>query len=154
MTTLEDVLCDGFSDSHTRRFWSYYDTYECPPVTPITLGDNEDYNGNQPKRFIKIGISCPVCFEGVYTKTDAFLTPCCSHAFHASCLVAFYNHCDNPNLVYSCPLCRQCVGEPHDDKIRYLNSKSLLDKLEDFWMCYDRRLLVHSVFERRSFPFS
>ena len=67
------------------------------------------------KHYIKIGEDCPICYEPIYNRNNAFLTDC-GHSFHYSCIIDYdYKNSFNRNGVY-CPICRQDMGDYNDLK--------------------------------------
>ena len=47
------------------------------------------YDNIKTKHYIKIGETCSICLEEIWSKKDAFLTDC-GHGFHASCINRYY----------------------------------------------------------------
>jgi len=83
------------------------------------------------KHYIRKGEECPICYDPIFTKMNAFITKC-SHCFHYKCI---QNHYDiNFNHLGECPMCRQSVGYYEEViKFRYPYSLKGFDVLEDFW---------------------
>ena len=92
------------------------------------------YENLKVKHYIKIGETCPICYEDINNRRDGFLTDC-GHSFHYSCIIN-YDYCIIKNKInnynISCPVCRQYMGRFDDIKDRYPYSNYQLDKLEDF----------------------
>jgi len=96
------------------------------------------YDNIKIKHYIKIGEDCPICYESINSRKDAFLTDC-GHSFHYSCIIKYdYTILKNninkniSNLNIYCPICRQYMGNFYDINDRFPYSKNELDKLEDF----------------------
>ena len=87
-------------------------------------------NLNQ-KNYIRIGEECPICYDSIVNKKQAFLTYC-GHSFHYECIQNYYH--SNYNKLEWCPICRQdtcCSGRL---KQQYANdSNNKMDKYENFW---------------------
>jgi len=138
MTTIEDVY-----HPHERNRW-FYEKEEELEVCPINIVDDisghiiskeKTVNENlKIKHYIKIGEECPLCYEPIWFKRDAFLTDC-GHSFHLSCIHSYdmANIYNNGNLGVWCPMCRSDMGLYGDSGRIYFNSSKGLDKLEDFW---------------------
>jgi hypothetical protein len=134
---LEDVFY-----VHERNRFIYYDCNKkktvdkCPtkkllgicickqncPVYPDTICEEYDmcftcnsHSDNISKKmYIKFGEECPICFEGIYFRKNAFLTPC-GHAFHKKCLHKAHVSKLISNVSFheeklSCPMCRYNVS--------------------------------------------
>ena len=85
----------------------------------------------QIKHYIKIGEECPICYEEIFHRKNAFLTDC-GHVFHYKCIIDYdYMNIFNKNGVY-CPLCREDMGYYDDMKDKYKESNNIFDKLDDF----------------------
>ena len=87
------------------------------------------------KSYIKIGEECPICFEPIIHKKNAFLTQC-GHSFHRGCLHLLCETNRLQNIWNArCPYCRSkdCYG----DHRRYDCSRGGLDGLEEFWINKD-----------------
>ena len=83
--------------------------------------------------YIKIGTDCPICYEPINQRKNAYLTDC-GHSFHYDCIIN-YDYCNTFTFagIY-CPICRQDMG-PYDDlKNKYNKSRNSFDNLEDFEM--------------------
>ena len=100
-------------------------------VFPITVG----FRWKRPvigvKTYIKVGEECPICFESILAKSNAYLT-CCGHAFHKRCIFTAHHTqiMEWNNFVFRCPLCRTDQGCP-DEPRRYNCAGSFLDQLEN-----------------------
>ena len=91
------------------------------------------YDNLKIKHYIKFGETCPICFDLIINRKDAFLTNC-GHAFHYSCIIKYdYLNCLKVNGIF-CPLCKQDMGAYNiiDIKDKYPYSKNEIDKLIDF----------------------
>lgn len=92
------------------------------------------YENLRVKHYIKIGETCPICYDSINNRKNSFLTDC-GHAFHYSCIID-YDYCIIKNKINNynicCPICRQFMGDYKDIKDRYPYSKNELDKLDDF----------------------
>ena len=137
--TLEDTLNDYENNSLCKissmlqGCCNYITKYKC---IVHSLENNrrkikKTLNENlQIKHYIKIGEECSICYEGIFTKKNAFLTDC-GHSFHYSCIIK-YDYINSFKDAVYCPLCRQDMGGYMDLKDKYIESSSFLDKLEDF----------------------
>lgn len=110
------------------------------PVLPITIGNQEDLCRFHVKIYIKFGEECPICYETIKHKKNAYLTGC-GHHFHRDCLfkVITTKWETKPFSILKCPMCRTSLGYP-DMFERYVysfNKNNLLDRLEDFWISKD-----------------
>lgn len=91
------------------------------------------------KHYIRIGESCPICYDEINNKRDAFLTDC-GHSFHYDCIINYdYVNSFNTNHIY-CPICRSQMGSYEDLKERYEEGKNGLDILENFEMNIKKKL--------------
>ena len=91
------------------------------------------YENLKVKHYIKISEECPICYDPIIHKRDAYLTDC-GHSFHLSCINAYYykNYFEKEGNIW-CPICRSDIGTFDGLKNIYCNSNNRLDKLEDFW---------------------
>ena len=113
------------------------------PVLPITIGNQEDPCRFKVKTYIKFGEECPICFDPIEHKKNAYLTGC-GHSFHRKCL---FNTIQakwetKPFSTIRCPMCRASLGYPEMFE-RYLYSydrNNSLDKLEDYWLSKEFRM--------------
>lgn len=118
-------------------------------VRPFTIGDQDIPCELNIKCYIRPGDECPICYEGILTKSSAFITNC-GHHYHKTCL---FNYIKTKWLSSSyaskarCPMCRCSLGHPEFIQ-RYRSSyfsyqykdDNQLDKLEDFWLSNDFQL--------------
>ena len=142
MTTVEDVF------SLYERNSNYYHNclLQCKPcnnnwdnkcfcylssiVKPVVIGDTTTKCNIYKKCYIKIGTECPICYEDITNKNNAFLTSC-GHAFHKSCI----SKLNEFTMLYKCPVCRRSLGQYEEFK-RY-DITNNLDRLENFWLTKD-----------------
>lgn len=122
-------------------------------LIPLKIGNNE----GKPRLNIKMYIrpfkeECPICYDKIIRKSDAYLTEC-GHSFHKACIFKAYEakQLMKPFSVFRCPCCRQSLGADVEDfGARYnifypqncicINSKfyiNHIDNLENFWMNND-----------------
>jgi Ring finger domain len=109
-------------------------------VKPITIGNQKVSCCLDRRCYIKPGTECPICYDQIIRRSDAYLTGC-GHAFHKKCIFnAFkqkilYKYTSN----FNCPMCRTRLGyELYDINLRYRQeSKPNLDDLEQFWARQD-----------------
>ena len=64
--------------------------YECfcesnQIVKPITIGNQNVSCSLERKCYITPGKECPICFDKILRKSEAYLTGC-GHAFHKKCI--------------------------------------------------------------------
>ncbi len=97
---------------------------------------NENLN---TKHYIKIGEECPICYDGIYNRNNAYLTDC-GHSFHYNCIINYdyINVFENTNI--NCPICRQYMGNYIDIKDKYKKSNNAFDNLEDFEMNIKKKI--------------
>jgi hypothetical protein len=136
--TLDDIYHCG-----ERNRWIYDDFQE---VYPLTIGETQldkyiEINNKttrkstiknlKQKNYIRIGEECPICYDDIVNKKQAFLTEC-GHAFHYECIQNYYNS-DYIKFGW-CPMCRQDTGDCGRLKRLYCNSSNnKMDKYENFW---------------------
>lgn len=88
------------------------------------------------KHYIIIGETCPICYENIDNRKNAYLTDC-GHVFHYSCIIN-YDYCISKNNLNNhsicCPSCRQYMGNYNYIKDKYNYSRNEIDKLDDFEM--------------------
>jgi hypothetical protein len=122
-------------------------------LIPLKIGNNE----GTPKLNIKMYINpfkeeCPICYEKIIRKSDAYLTEC-GHSFHKICILKSYEakQLIKPNSMFRCPYCRSSVGPDvenfgerynifYTENYMTLSNKfkiNHLDNLENFWMRND-----------------
>lgn len=91
------------------------------------------------KCYIKPGDECPICYEPIFMKSNAYLTKC-GHGFHKNCIFKYYSMKVHSSRVYpniSCPICRKKkLGYDLCENIYKYNCCSekynRLDSLENF----------------------
>lgn len=102
--------------------------------------------------YIKIGCNCPICYEPINHRKNAYLTDC-GHSFHYDCIINYDYVNTFTNINVNCPICRQDMGLYDELKIKYKNSNNSFDNLEDFEMnmknkipkvCYNIHKLKYS----------
>ena len=125
-------------------FCSIYQT-----VMPEIIG-NEMVGCNLDKKcYIKPGEECPICFEEIIHKSNAFITNC-GHTFHKKCLNK-YMHIKwlstKWTSVARCPICRCSLGYQRFYNRYRSNYEDIqnehdneLDKLEDFWLSIEYKI--------------
>lgn len=92
------------------------------------------------KHYINIGDTCPICYDEINNKRNAFLTNC-GHSFHYDCIINYdYANSFNSQYGVKCPICRDEMGSYEDLKDRYIKSRNGLDILEDFEMNIKKKL--------------
>jgi len=157
----ECITLDNIFHCNERKFTSNYKEFSHPNILEMTIGPQlqiKKYNSKfvfknnynfteiitkntvkdnlQIKHYIKIGEECPICYEKILHKSNAYLTKC-GHSYHYSCIQHYYDK--DYNNIYSCPLCRQ-KSASNDIKSVYYNSNNILDRLEDFWNNIDKTI--------------
>jgi hypothetical protein len=142
MATLDNIY-----HPNERNRWFYQEEGKYLEVCPINIVDDMHSHlllkektveeNLKVKHYIKIGEECPLCYEPILYKKNAFLTDC-GHSFHLSCIHSY----EMANLFRSiyCPMCRSDMGIWGESGKIYFNSRKGLDKLEDFWnnISYER----------------
>lgn len=150
MATAEDVFY--LYERNSRHYYDnendieYYEENKINPVRPYTIGNQFVKCSLDRKIYIKPGEACPICFDNIEIKKNAYLT-ICGHSFHKKCIFDYYEHkrLDNPYSQLRCPLCRFNNG--HDLKsleYRYhinVIKPNYCDDLENFWLNKDYKLL-------------
>ena len=107
-------------------------------VYPICIGEQDIPCRFHVRNYIKIGDDCPICFDSITHKIDAYITGC-GHSFHRKCLFNVFHARwkQRPFSQIKCPLCRCGLGCPDlFQRYNYCTSSSL-DILENFWMSKD-----------------
>jgi hypothetical protein len=154
MTTLEDIY-----HPYERNRWFYAEKDESLVVRPLDIvGDISGHEISKVKKllltlknkweyakfpktvkenlkikhYIKIGEECPLCYEPIWHKKNAFLTDC-GHAFHSSCIHSYEMANIYNDYAIFCPMCRCDMGLYGENGYIYISSENRLDKLEDFW---------------------
>lgn len=106
-------------------------------VKPITIGNQDVSCSLERKCYIKPGKECPICFDKILRKSEAYLT-CCGHAFHKKCIFKSFKQkiIYKPTSNFNCPMCRTKLGyELYDINLRYKQELiPNLDDLEQFWL--------------------
>lgn len=124
------VISDNFQNENAICKYSYINIY----------GDDDIYRRKirrsiienlKIKHYIQLGEECPICYEGIWTRKNAFLTDC-GHSFHLSCIIDYDFKNSFAKLGVFCPICRSDMGVYNNLKDRYKSSKNGLDILEDF----------------------
>ena len=148
MTTAEDVLYlyerNSLYYDNPSELLYIYDTYDNGkpanlPVNPEIIGNSLVKCDFKRKVYIKPGEECPICFEKIITKKNAYLTAC-GHSFHKKCLFMTYeaNRKVNPYCILKCPICRSNLGlDIKDLAYKYRYPDNQLDTLENFWIRKD-----------------
>ena len=115
----------------TKNYYDYYESYE-PYLHFYRRKVKKNALDNlKVKHYIKIGDNCPICFDEINHRKNAFLTDC-GHSFHYSCIMKYeYSTYFTTNGIM-CPVCRQDMGNYSDMKDLYPYSKNEFDKLSDF----------------------
>lgn len=107
------------------------------PIYPEKIGNEFNKCNFKRKVYIKPGEECPICYEAINHKSNAYLTGC-GHSFHKTCIFKHYEirRQFNPNCSLYCPMCRSCLGlEIKDHLYRYRYTYiNHLDNLENFWL--------------------
>ena len=115
-------------------------------VLPFTIGEQCVPCNLNRKCYIKPDEECPICFEKIIRKSNAFITNC-GHTFHKKCLNKYIHIkwlSSKWTSVARCPMCRCSLGYPSFEQ-RYRSSyydlishnDNELDKLEDFWLSFE-----------------
>ena len=97
------------------------------------------------KHYIKIGEECPICYECISHKNNAFLTDC-GHSFHKTCINKWLIE---TKIEGYCPICRQDIGF-YEGETYNSSIKNSLDKIEDLWLNYDKILPQYCLNDRNT----
>jgi hypothetical protein len=148
MSTAEDVF---YLYERNLRYYNNENNENniCNNVLPFTIGNQESPCNMKVRCYIKPGTECPICYDKIERKQDAFITYC-GHGYHKSCLFNYLKSTWTSNKFTSvarCPICRRSIGYPEFNQ-RYYSSyfssdysyNNGLDKLEDFWLCNKYKL--------------
>ena len=153
MSTVEDVFClyernhldylncskNGKLDSCPTKWMNECYCHMDSDTMPLTIGDQSVPCILNRKCYIKPGEECPICFEPILTKNNAYITRC-GHSFHRSCLFKTYEtkHNNKPFAVFRCPMCRSMTEKfMFYTKYNIKRDMSTLDYLENFWLSKD-----------------
>ena len=143
MTTLEDTFNDydgnsikiSANNQGTNKIAKYsiidYDSDFCKFESFNRKVRKNIIDNLKIKHYIKIGDECPICYEKIYNRKNAYLSDC-GHSFHYECIIT-YEYKNSFDGIY-CPICRQDMGIYNDIKDRYINTNNSFDNLEDFEM--------------------
>lgn len=125
------------------------DVFYLYDTTTNTIGDIYAPCELKVKCYVNPGEECPVCFDKIIQRTNAFVTNC-GHAFHKKCLFKYIElkwKSQHYMVSAKCPICRCSLGHPifkEKYKSNYFVSSykedNELDKLEDFWLTCEYRL--------------
>jgi len=88
----------------------------------------------QIKHYIKIGETCPICYDEIIHKNNAFLTDC-GHAFHYDCIINYDFKNSFTNTGIYCPICRSDMGLYEN-----LKDNDELNDLENFEINIKKKL--------------
>lgn len=147
MSTAEEVFY--LYERNSSVYYKEDENDNIQEVLPITIGDQDVPCNIKIKCYIKPGDECPICYDEILTKSNAFITDC-GHHYHKKCLFN-YIHSKWRTTSYCstarCPMCRCSLGHP-DFIQRYRSSyfsyqysdNNELDKLEDFWLSNEYKL--------------
>ena len=115
-------------------------------VNPFTIGDQYAYCKLNIKCYIKQGDECPICFDPILNKSNAFISNC-GHHYHKKCLFKVHETNIFKSYNVQCPMCRCSLGEPefmqrYRSTYYHYNHKddNALDKLEDFWLSIEYKI--------------
>lgn len=123
-----------------------YDNNNNKLLIPLKIGNNEGMPKLKIKMYIKPFEECPICYEQIIRKSEAYLTEC-GHSFHKICITKSYEakQLMKPNSIFRCPCCRSIVGADVENFAERYNvfyhqtcptrfNVNQLDNLENFWM--------------------
>jgi hypothetical protein len=147
MSTAEDVYCvyernstyyfdciqQGNIDNCPYKMFNMCHCYSKQVVFPLTIGNCDVPCELYRKCYIKPGEECPICFDPILQKSNAYIT-CCGHSFHKSCIFKAMEAKwkDNYAGKFCCPICRTSLGmDLHELNIRYTSRINHLDDLEN-----------------------
>jgi hypothetical protein len=109
-------------------------------IIPNNIGMNECDPTLTRKMYIRPFDKCPICYDEIIRKNDAYLT-ICGHGFHKKCLFKAYEIKQQIKAKsnFKCPCCRTTLGldiEEINDKYDVWNGTEM-DCLENFWIKKD-----------------
>jgi len=111
-------------------------------ILPIKMGNDEMKPKLNVKMYIKFSENCPICYEDIIRKSDAYLSQC-GHSFHKKCIFKCYEtkQLDKRCSVFRCPCCRTSLGtdiEEINERYDLFNENANgIDALESFWIKKD-----------------
>ena len=111
-------------------------------ILPIKIGNDEMEPKLNIKMYIKPHDICPICYENIIRKSDAYLSVC-GHGFHKKCIFKAYEakQISKKCSVFKCPCCRTSLGtdvEEINERYDLFNEHANgLDILESFWIKKD-----------------
>ena len=111
-------------------------------ILPIKMGNDEMKPKLNIKMYVRPFDNCPICYENIIRKSDAYLSVC-GHGFHKKCIFKAYEAKQllKPCSVFRCPCCRTSMGtdmEEMNERYDLYNEKTNgLDILESFWIKKD-----------------
>jgi hypothetical protein len=157
MPTLEDVFylfvrnSRYYHDCHSKKnVENCNERYNAKPaVLPFTIGNQCLPCDYKIKCYVKPTDECPICYDKIMTKMNAFITDC-GHHYHKKCLLKYMENkwlSTRYTSVARCPMCRCSLGHPVFMR-RYSSNyydyqykdDNMLDKLEDFWLTIEYNL--------------
>lgn len=111
------------------------------PVLPFKIGNDEGEPKLNIKMYVKPFEKCPICYEQIIKKSDAYLSVC-GHAFHKKCIFKAYEvkQLMKPMSNFRCPMCRTSLGtdmEEINERYDLYDDYNELDNLESFWIKKD-----------------
>jgi hypothetical protein len=132
LTTLEDMYVRNKLNMDSMNVDSV--------IIPNNIGMNECDSTLSRKMYIRPFDKCPICYDEIIRKNDAYLT-ICGHGFHKKCLFKAYEIKQQVKSKsnFKCPCCRTNLGldmEEINDKYDIWNG-SEMDCLENFWIKKD-----------------
>ncbi len=86
------------------------------------------------RQYIRIGEECPICYEGIFTQTNAFLT-LCGHAFHRLCLMQSHQTAslELGRDLFLCPLCREDQPGIFGEPLRFKDKMANYEMYSEFY---------------------